>query len=393
VKVAHVGDLHLNLRSRREEAHRVAGDLLEDLCRQKPDLILFAGDLSETAWSGNEEHELADFLRAAAEIAEVVAVAGNHDLPNKMPPRSRIPVSELRPTKHRITVVDSPRIVYTQGAAIACLPWPRGGRLLAVTGDATKEERHAAGVAGLRAILLAWRAELEQFDGARILLAHTHVRGARLGAHVPERQDFETGVEDLAGTGVDYVALGHLHEHQHWIWNVDGRAVPVVYAGSLFANTFGETDSKGYVMVQFYEPMPLVPRPDVMLRRWEFVPSTATPLAHINVDFQGIGQGISGDVTAPAGSSVRFRYTATDDNREAAARAAEQAKAKLLAEGAKDVTIEPVIEPTVRARMPEVARAESAADQVAMLLRQQGESDERVARLREMTASLERTES
>jgi predicted phosphodiesterase len=363
-----------------------------------------------------------------------VGVAGNHDLPNRLPPRRRLAVDQLQASRHPILFVDSPKVVYVAGAAIACLPWPKEGHLLAVLGDATKDERYLAGVAALRALLLAFRLELEQHEGPRILLAHTHVRGARLGAHVPERTTFETGVEDLAGTGADYVALGHLHEHQAWTWRVDGREVPVVYAGSPFANTFGETERKGYVLAEFYkrlpravagsdEPelcdscegtgfrgpfgedpcpcganpattLPRVPRPDVMLRKWEFVPTTATPLAHLDYDyFRGgarpLGELVPYVTTETAGCEVRLRYTVAEDQREAGARAAEEMAAKLRTAGAKSVVIEPEIVPAVRARLPEIAGASSIASQVSMALTERGEDPARVARCTAMVGSLD----
>jgi DNA repair exonuclease SbcCD nuclease subunit len=394
VIVAHLTDTHTNLRSRQAEAWRVLGDIVLDLRERKPDLIVHAGDLAEGPWTPAEEDQAAEWLLALADIAPVVGVAGNHDLPNRLPPRRRLAVDQLQASRHPILFVDSPKVVYVAGAAIACLPWPKEGHLLAVLGDATKDERYLAGVAALRALLLSFRLELEQHNGPRILLAHTHVRGARLGAHVPERTTFETGVEDLAGTGADYVALGHLHEHQAWTWRVDGREVPVVYAGSPFANTFGETEQKGYVLAEWREGPREVDSAVPRFKGWEFVPTTATPLAHQEYDFRGgrelVGRElVGGDHGEVAGTDVRLRYTVTDDKREAGARAAEELAARLRAEGAKSVTLEPIVEPTARARLPEIARTESIADQVAMALREQGEDEARVARCRAMVASLD----
>ena len=392
MKVAQISDWHTNLRSRQTEAWRVLHWVARDVRERQVDLVVAPGDIAEGPWTAAEEDRAAEYLLELADVAPVVGVAGNHDLANKLPPRRRLAVDQLQSARHPIIFVDTPQIVHVAGAAIACLPWPKGGQLLSVASEATREERHHAGIAGLRAILLGFREELEKFDGPRILVAHAHVRGARLGSHVPERVDFEVGVGDLASTGADYVALGHLHEHQAWTWNVDGRAVPVVYAGSPFANTFGETEKKGYIVAEFAPGRRA--GNESTLREWQFVPTNATPLAHIDFDFQGVEHGLAGELvpyteSPVAGADVRLRYTVTDDKREAADRAAEQKRAELFAQGAASVVLERIVTPTVRARLPEIARTESPADQVALALTNQGEPAARVARLREMVASLD----
>jgi hypothetical protein len=51
--------------------------------------------------------------------------------------------------------------------------------------------------------------------------------------------------------------------------------------------------------------------------------------------------------------------------------------------------MEPIVQPVVRARMPEITTAASPADAVALWATGQGVEGERVERLRGMTASLE----
>lgn len=396
MRAAVISDPHRNLRSRREEARHVLDSLVPEIRRQRVDLVLIPGDIYEENPTLEDEDDCARWLVALADEAPLVAIPGNHDLGITLPPRLRLPCSEAHAPRHPLLFVDSPRVVYAAGAAIACLPWPHTGQLLAMMGDAGREERHHAGIAGLRAILLGLRAELGRHDGPRILIAHAQVRGARLGKHVPARTDFNLGIEDLASVGADFVGLAHLHEHQHWTFRVDDREVAILYAGSPFANTWGEVEKKGYVIVDFDDARPASGSP---LRGWEFVPTIATPLAHVETAFVGgrfetDGAWLNED-TAPAvkGHAVRFRFDVPSDQREAAGRLAEQAAARLRELGATDVVIEPIVQPVVRARMPEITAAEKPSDKVALWATGQGEEPERVERLRGMTASLEKEAS
>lgn len=392
MRAALLSDLHTNLRSRQEECWRVLDWIVADLRERRPDLIKLGGDLFETPPTPAEEDRAAEWLLELADIAPVVGVMGNHDLGGPAVPRRRLAVDQLERARHPITIVDTPRVLRAAGAAIACFPWPRGAQLLATMGDAGRDERHAAGVAGMRAILMGLGAQLAEHDGPRILLMHCHVRGVRLGSHVPERVDFEVGVEDLALAAADFGGLGHIHEHQVFEFRREGVLAPMVYPGSPYANTFGETERKGYVIADFDDGRPAVGSP---LRGWEFVPTVARPLAHLDYDWQGPAHGLDWQLVPYAegpvqGAEVRLRYTVAADQRDAAARAMEAKRAQLLAGGAASVVLEPIIHPTVRARMPEIAAAESPADKVALWADGQGVEPERVERLRGMTANLEK---
>lgn len=404
MRIALLSDLHTNLRSRREEARRVLGALPADLRERGVDLITLGGDLFEEPPTPEEEDWTARWLRELADVAPVVGVTGNHDIGCPTVPRLRLPCSEAHAPRHPITIVDTPQVVRAAGCAIACLPWPRTAHLLAALPEAGSEQRHEAGIAALQAVLLGLRNGLEEHDGPRVLVAHAHVRGARLGSHAPARMDFNLGLEALASVGADLVHLGHLHEHQSWSWSVDGRAVPILYPGSPFANTWGEVEQKGYVIAEFdqgvcgcshgYQRGGCGACDNRGSVDWDFVPTTATPLVHLEYDWQGAEHGLAGELvpyaTAPvAGAEVRLRYTVRSDYREAAARAAEELRDRLLAEGAVRVELEARITPTVRARAPEIATAPEVADKVAVWARGQGADEPRVERLRGMTASLE----
>lgn len=383
MKIAHLADLHSNLRSRQEEARRVLSWIVDDLREKKPDLITDAGDVFDVHPTPEEEDWTARFYRALAEIAPVVGATGNHALGARPIPRLLLPADQAEPpTRHLITVLDRPGVVYAAGAAVACLPWPKRGHLMAATAGAGVEQRRVGGIAAIGDVLRGLGAELERHDGPRVLLAHAMVRSARVGRGQPMEvgQEFEVGLEELALAGADYVALGHIHMRQSWEWKCDGgRVMHVVYAGSPFRTAFGETEDKGYAMVEL----------GAGASAWRFVDTPATPMAHAEGRFDG--QTIAHDhADRPvAGAEVRLRFKVAGDQRDAAARAAEQERDRLLAAGAARVVIEPEIVPVVRARAPEIASQSSLPAQWETWAKSTGVEEGRIPRGKALVAELE----
>ena len=72
-RIAHISDLHFGA-----EDSVVAADLLDDLSRQRPDLVVVSGDLTQRARRGQFEAARAYLDQIAA---PKVIVPGNHDLP------------------------------------------------------------------------------------------------------------------------------------------------------------------------------------------------------------------------------------------------------------------------------------------------------------------------
>lgn len=384
LRVVHLADLHGNHRARAAEARRITAWLVEDIRRQEPDLIVDAGDLHDEHPTPDEEDAAARFYHALAEIAPIVGVTGNHAPTARPIPRRRIPVGEhVPPPRHPITVLDRPGVVYVAGAAIACLPWPRRGHLMAAMDGAPIEQRRAGGVAALEDVLRGMGAELAAHDGPRILVAHALVRSARVGHGQPLAvgQDFEVGLEQLALSQADYAALGHIHKPQSWTWGRDGRPeMHIVYAGSPFANDFGDVDRKSYVVAELDGRDGL---------EWRRVLTPATPLVLAEATYDGQKLVHDCGLGGVLGAEVRLRYHVDGDHREAAERAAEAERDRLLAAGAAAVTLEAVVRPTVRARVPEIATAYHAAEQWAMWARSTGVDEERIARCVPLIEELE----
>lgn len=171
-------------------------------------------------------------MRASADAGLTLAVVpGNHE-------RSRLPRQELL-DHPRIHVFDRPRAVSLEvrgtPVAIAGFPFER---------DAVRERFPA---------LLeesGWRSLAEP---VRLLVMHQAVEGATVGV---QNYTFRTGpdVVRMCDVPPDATAVlcGHIHRLQVlWRRTADGRAVPVVYPGSVERTSYAERgEAKGFFEIE-----------------------------------------------------------------------------------------------------------------------------------------------
>jgi DNA repair protein SbcD/Mre11 len=217
VKLAHLADLHLGYRqfdrqnargaNQREadvaEAFRCAVD---DLLEQRPDLILFAGDIFHSVRPTNPAilflFQQLQRLRVALPDTPVVLVAGDHDTPRTSETGSILKLYEAVGAE---VVIDAPRrLVYPKlDCAVLAVP-------------------HQALISPERPSLRPER------GGPTFNVLVTHGQYPALGE---ARGTMDYGgallsLEDLGPAKWDYVALGHYHVAQE-------LAANVWYSGSL----------------------------------------------------------------------------------------------------------------------------------------------------------------
>jgi len=217
VKLAHLADLHLGYRqfdrqnargaNQREadvaEAFRRAVD---DLLEQRPDLILFAGDIFHSVRPTNPAilflFQQLQRLRVALPDTPVVLVAGDHDTPRTSETGSILKLYEAVGAE---VVIDAPRRLVFPKLDCAVLAVP-----------------HQALVSPERPSLRPER------GGPTFNVLVTHGQYPALGE---TRGTMDYGgaplsLEDLSPATWDYVALGHYHVAQE-------LAANVWYSGSL----------------------------------------------------------------------------------------------------------------------------------------------------------------
>ncbi len=190
LKILHAADLHLDspfegLSSgkaaiRRAEQRELLGRLAELAAVRQVDLVLLAGDLLD---SSNTYYETGEELsRALREVPAPVFIApGNHDWYSSRSPYARL---QLPDNVH----------VFTESAIRSVILPELGAR---VYGAAFTEPTSAG-------LLEGFHAPKEQ-DMFHILCLHGEL-GAKDSRYDP------ISVEQLDGSGMDYVALGHIHK-------------------------------------------------------------------------------------------------------------------------------------------------------------------------------------
>jgi len=251
VKILHTSDWHvgkvLKGRSRLSEQIAVLAEIIEIAKAERPDLVLIAGDMFDTAVVAPDTTKVVtralSALRAAG--ADVIAIAGNHD--------NGATLDALRPWADAAGV--TLRGTITQAADHVIVGESESGEPWRVAALPFVSQRHAVRATEMFSLSAAEATQTyadhiarligtlaETFDDGRINLvtAHLTVFGATTGGG--ERDAHTIASYAVPGsvfpTGTHYVALGHLHRRQQV-----PAPCPVHYSGSPLAIDFGEEEN------------------------------------------------------------------------------------------------------------------------------------------------------
>jgi len=251
VRFLHTADWHvgkvLKGRDRIEEHRRVLGEIVTIAGDHAVDAVIVAGDLFESALPTPEAQGLvwSTLVSLRGTGAEVIAVAGNHDngamFEALSPLFARLGITVVGRLRRPAEGVVRFRARSTgEPVEVALLPYQsqRGIvtslHLMDESGGAAQQAQAYAERLGR--IISALTAGLSA-DAVRIVAGHAHVRGGLLGGGEREAQTiFDYGIDAAAfGSGLHYVALGHLHRAQRL-----PAGSPVHYCGSPVRVDFGE---------------------------------------------------------------------------------------------------------------------------------------------------------
>lgn len=290
MKLLHTADWHLGKRldafSRFDEQRQV----LDEICRiadaEDVDAVLVAGDLFDTLHPTAEATELlySTLCRLSAGGSRaVVAIAGNHDLPERIDvPDSMartcgilfvgFPNAEIKPYRtpkgletlrldRGFVELKLPR--HDAPLRLLLTPYANELRLKTFLGTEAPD-------AALREVLAAhWRHLAETYcDDAGVNVLMTHLFFVPASGEMPEEPDGERSILHVGGASavyasdvppqVQYVALGHLHRFQA----IAEQPCPVVYSSSPLAYSFAEAGQTKYVVLVEAEPgQPVAYRP------------------------------------------------------------------------------------------------------------------------------------
>lgn len=296
IRVLHFADIHVGmenygktdpetgLSSRVLDFLRRLDEMIQFAAKHDVDLVIFAGDAFKTRTPNpTYQREFAFRIMDLAELAHVVLLTGNHDLP---PNPSRANSVEIFGTLRvdNVTVITDyslHEISTKRGTvAVGAAPYPMRATLL--QGDTVDSLSIADVDANMEDVLatkleeLATEADTKAMP--RLLTGHFTVSGAVVGS---ERQimlgrDVAVSLSSLADSRWDYVALGHIHKHQNLTAN-RSDSPPVVYSGSMERIDFGEEgDPKGFCWVELSRER----------TTWKFVPVKARPFVTLRKDLR-----------------------------------------------------------------------------------------------------------
>jgi len=285
-----------------------------------------------------------------AEVAPVLIIAGNHDVADD------IAIYERLEGRHPIVVRTRPDVLELAGLTVFGFPFPWKRHWIAGHEQLGLDDQDRAAESDLRALLAGWSERAAACRAAgqpTVFLGHLTVAGSALaGGEVMEAgREITLSLGDLQGVGVDYVGLSHIHLAQELtsaIW----------YAGSPSRSTFGESDTKGFLLIDVEAG-----RPPVVHRRL----TPARPFVTVDATWSlDTGDGRPGWVWEPPaadGAEVRVRVTLPE---EAAATApVDELESTLRAAGAVDVQIDRRVRPKQQLRCEAIVQAQTEEEMLA----------------------------
>jgi len=253
MRILHTSDWHvgkvLKGRDREDEHKRVLAQIVEIAGAERPDLIIVAGDLYDTAAPSPRSTRLVTRALSALRRtgARVVAIGGNHD--NGPALDALRPWADAAGIELRGSVGDKPEDLIITGTT-------EGGERWQVVALPFLSQRYAVRAAEMYELTAAEASQTyadhiarligklsEGFDQpgtVNLLTAHLTVVGATAGGG--EREAHTVMGYAVPATvfpaNAHYVALGHLHRAQQVI-----GPCPVRYSGSPLAVDFGEEEN------------------------------------------------------------------------------------------------------------------------------------------------------
>ena len=269
MKIIHFADLHLGvenygrpdpgtgLSTRVNDFLNVLDELVDYALESRADLVIFCGDAYRTREPTQTQQR--EFARRVGRLAghniPVFLLVGNHDLPNAIGRATATEIFDTLAVKN-VYVAGKPDIhkIETTGGPIqvVAVPWlRRSGLLLREETKNLDIEQVNRKLQEALTQVIAVKTEALDPTLPAVLAAHLWVTGARAGSEMRMVMGQEPAVllSNIANPAYDYVALGHIHEHQ-----ILAETPPVIYAGSLERIDFGEeNDEKGFYVIDIRE--------------------------------------------------------------------------------------------------------------------------------------------
>ncbi|WP_025274080.1 metallophosphoesterase family protein [Haloglycomyces albus] len=257
MRILHTSDWHVGVslkgRARLDEQRRVFSEIVDVAREKKPDLVIVAGDLYDSASpSSAAQKVLTSALSALRSTgAEVVAVAGNHDNgPGLEALRTWAHAAGIH-LRGRITSADD-HIIASQTASgeewvLAALPFvsQRYAVRAAEMFELSAAETESGYADHLRRLVVRLSQSFRD-DAVNLFTGHLTVVGGTTGGgerEVHTVADYAVPAS-IFPSSTSYVALGHLHKAQ----TISGPC-PIRYSGGPVMVNFGEESYRPSVSI------------------------------------------------------------------------------------------------------------------------------------------------
>jgi len=216
VKLIHVSDTQIRTFKRHKEYLESYENLYSSIRQNKPDYIVFAGDLAhgKTFISPELVEMIGEYIKNLADIAPLIMIPGNHD--GNLNNLSRMDV--LTPI---VKILNHPNVHYYKHSGIYEFPDVNFSVFSCFDED--------------------WPTQSLDNGKINIGVYHGMVRGAILQNGI-EVTDCEYDLKEFLQI-VDFLLMGDIHRMQ--ILDFNSRAA---YCGSFPQNNFGESTTKGYLV-------------------------------------------------------------------------------------------------------------------------------------------------
>ncbi|WP_308510256.1 hypothetical protein [uncultured Treponema sp.] len=263
IKVAHIADLHC-CKEHQEEALKSLHFLAQSIKKSPVDFVAIAGDTWDASMLNTEASGFNGFIDAIRNIADEAPVAmiygtPSHDTDGSLEVFRKInckySITILEPAQSYILLgdgTDNEIVPYNGGvqprakALILGVPEPRKKYMLANATVGKDETESAIRDAMQKLCFMLAAKRRERACLPCVMLYHGDVAGCSLqnDRTVERGTGVAITIDDLAGIGADYYALGHIHKPQQV------GTLPAYYAGSIYPKDFGETHISGFNIVE-----------------------------------------------------------------------------------------------------------------------------------------------